>query len=48
MRVFMKYGRLIDICHNSKLMSFACKLYIGAVAWKIEHIKKGLGSWEFS
>jgi hypothetical protein len=29
-------------------MSFACKLYNGAIAWKIEHIKKGLGFWEFS
>ena len=24
-------------------MSFAYKLYIGAIAWKIEHIKKGFG-----
>ena len=37
------------ICHiDSELMNFSCKLSNGAIAWKIEHIKKGLGFWKIS
>ena len=33
---------------DSQLISFSCKLSNGAIALKIEHIKKGLGFWKFS
>jgi hypothetical protein len=41
-------GDLLIAYSILSIMSFAYKLYTGAIAWKIEHIKKGLGFWKFS